>query len=500
MIEVRSPATGLVVGSVEDMTAGDVRAVAQRLRAHQPSWQALGFDGRKKWLHTFRDWILDHEREILLLVRDETGRTWGDLPLGEIVASVDVLNYWAKNAEKFLADDHRKPHSPLMMTKQMKITYQPHQLVGIITPWNAQLANQMLDLPAALMAGSAVVTKASEVTPLAWAYAVAGWKEIGAPDILDVVSGTGVAGTTIVDEVDMIMFTGSESTGRRIGARAGERLIPASLELGGKDAMIVLADADIERAAQAAVWGGFHNAGQICVSVERVFVEAPVYDTFVNRVVQLTRNLRVGTDEPGTYATDIGAIATRTQLDIIERHVADAVDKGARVAVGGRRIEGPGMYFQPTVLLDVDESMSCLTEETFGPTLPIAKVADVDEAVRRTNDSAFGLAASVFTRDHAKGLAVAERIDAGSVNVNNVLTNVFQLGVPFGGRRGSGLGSRHGGAEGIRKYCWKKSIIEERFNLKSEVYWYPNRKGSSRLMRRASRLLGAGGWKRRLLR
>lgn len=497
-IEVRSPADGSLAGVVPDMSADEVRAVAERLRAAQPGWQALGFAGRRHWLERFRDWILDNERRLMGLVQSETGKAWGDVPIGEIVASVDVLNYWARNAEKFLAPEKVRAHSPLMMSKRMSVTFQPYQLVGSITPWNAQLAMQMLDIPAALMAGCAVLTKASEVTPLAWAAAVEGWKQIGAPDVLDAVTGGGDAGAAIVDTVDMIQFTGSVRTGRGIGVRAAERMIPCSLELGGKDAMIVLADADLDRAAKAAVWGGFYNAGQICVSVERVYVEAPVYDEFVSKVVGLTRTLRVGTDRSADYTCDVGAMATAAQRETVERHVADAVAKGATVAVGGKAVPGPGLFFEPTVLLGVDESMECMTDETFGPTLPIVKVANVDEAVRRTNDSKFGLAASVFTRDHAKGHAVAERIDSGSVNVNNVMTNVFQLPVPFGGRRDSGAGARHGGAGGIRKYCWSKSIIEERFNLPSEIYWYPTNGRNIALMTRAARLMGAGDWKRRL--
>ncbi len=386
-IEIRSPADRRLVGCVPDMSAADVEIVARRLRESQPAWGAIGFAGRRRWLERFRDWLLDNEDRLLRLVQDETGKSWGDLPIGEIVASVDVLNYWARHAEKFLAPQKASPHNVMMVTKRMRATYQPYQLVGSITPWNAQLAMQMLDIPAALMAGCAVLTKASEVTPMAWAAAVEGWKEIGAPDVLDAVTGRGEAGSAVVDAVDMIQFTGSVGTGRRVGMRAAERMIPCCLELGGKDAMIVLADADVDRAAKAAVWGGFYNAGQICVSIERVYVEAPVYDAFVAKVVELTRTLRVGTDAPGSYGADVGAVATSDQLAIIERHVADAVAKGATIAAGGRVIDGAGLFHEPTVLLDVDETMACMVEETFGPTLPIVKVADSDEAIRRTNDS-----------------------------------------------------------------------------------------------------------------
>lgn len=497
-IEVTSPVDGSVVGSVPHTTPAEVEAVAQRLRAAQPAWEALGFEGRNVWLRRFRDWLYDHEDELLRLVQSETGKTWGDLTLGEVTPSVDVLNYFIKHGERFLSPHRERPHSLAMATKRMWTTYVPHQLVGSITPWNAQLSMQMLDIPAALAAGCAVLTKPSEETPLAWAAAVAGWKELGAPDVLDAVYGGGPVGAAVVDAVDMIQFTGSVETGRRIGVRAAERMIPSCLELGGKDAFIVLSDADLDRAAAAAVWGGFYNAGQICVSTERVYVEAPVYDAFVEKVVALTRRLRIGADLPGSYASDVGAVATAGQLAIVESHVKDAVERGARVATGGRRVPGPGLFYEPTVLLDVDHSMTCMTEETFGPTLPIVRVADEDEALRLANDSRFGLAGTVFGRDRARARSVAARLDTGSVSINNVMTNVFQLPVPFGGRRESGLGARHGGAEGIRKYCTAKSVIEERFDLKSELYWYPTDARRSVLMTRAARFLGAGGLRRKL--
>jgi acyl-CoA reductase-like NAD-dependent aldehyde dehydrogenase len=300
-----------------------------------------------------------------------------------------------------------------------------------------------------------------------------------------------------VETVDMIQFTGSTATGRKIAARAGERLIYASLELGGKDATIVCADADLERAAGAVVWGGFYNSGQICVSVERVYVEAPVYDEFVDRVVAKAKALRPGMDQPGSFEADYGAMATHRQLEIVERHVKDARDRGATVLTGGARRTGEGLFFDPTVLTDVDHTMECMRDETFGPTLPIMRVTDVDEAIRLANDSAYGLAGSVWTRDEAKGRAIARRLRTGSVNINNAMTNVFQLPVPMGGWEASGLGSRHGAA-GIRKYCRSQTVVSERIAAKSEIYWYPTSARRGRLMARASRLLGARDWRRRL--
>jgi acyl-CoA reductase-like NAD-dependent aldehyde dehydrogenase len=498
-IVVRCPADGRVVGRIPDMSSVEVAAVAARLRAAQPEWEAIGFAGRRKWLGRFRDWLLDNEDRLLRLVQQETGKSWGDVAMGELTPAVDVLNFYAANAERFLADAHPRPHSLAGLTKKMTVSYRPHPLVGVITPWNAQLSMPMLDIPAALMAGCAVLSKPSEVTPLAWAEAVRGWREeIEAPEVLACVTGAGGTGSAVVDEVDMIMFTGSTRTGRAIAIRAAERLIPCSLELGGKDAMIVCADADLDRAAGAAIWGGFYNSGQICVSVERVYVEAPVYDDFLARVTAKASALRPGMDPPDSFEADYGAIATESQMDIVERHVADAVGKGARAATGGRR-SGEGLFYEPTVLVDVDHTMDCMREETFGPTLPVMKVADVDEAIELANDSPYGLSASVWTKDENRARQVAKRLEVGAVNVNNAMSNVFQLPAPMGGWRESGLGARHGEA-GIRKYCHVQTVISERVAAKSELYWYPHTRRRSHLMSRMTRLLGARDLRRRFKR
>jgi acyl-CoA reductase-like NAD-dependent aldehyde dehydrogenase len=295
----------------------------------------------------------------------------------------------------------------------------------------------------------------------------------------------------------MIMFTGSTRTGRAIATRAAERLIPCSLELGGKDAMIVLADADLDRAASAAAWGGMMNAGQLCISVERVYVEAPVYDEFVARVTDKIAALRQGTDEPGAFACDVGAMATAAQLEIVERHVRDALEKGAKVTTGGHR-RASGLYFEPTVLRDVDHTMACMREETFGPTLPVMRVENEAEAIRLANDSSYGLSASVWSRDAARAQRVAARLEAGAVNVNNVLMNLFQFTLPQGGWKQSGIGTRLGGAGGLLKYCRPQALVEERIPLPSEPFWFPVSPRKNKLIARASRLSGANDWRRKL--
>ena len=493
-IEVHCPADGRLVGTVPNQDADEARAAAEALRAAQPAWEALGPEGRAVHLRNWRDWLLDNERQLAELVQAETGKAWTDAALEPSLAP-DIINFLCKHAPEYLATRQVRPHGPAGATKRLKVTYRPYPLIGMIMPWNGPLAMPMLDAIGALLAGCTVLTKPSEFTPLAWRAAAAGWAEAGAPPVLGYVSGDGTTGAAVVDLVDMVMFTGSARTGKRIAARCGERLIPCSLELGGKDAMIVLSDADVDRAAAAAAWGSMLNAGQACISVERVYVEASVYDEFVSKVVPRVAALRVGMDAPGEFRTEVGAIATPAQMEIIAAHVDDAVAKGARALTGGKR---EGQFFQPTVLLDVDHSMDCMRLETFGPTMPVMKVADEDEAIRLANDSPYGLSASVFSRDLARAERVAGRLEAGSVNINNVLTNLFQLGLPMGGWKESGLGARLGGANAVLKFCRTQSLVSERVNLPAEPYWYPLSPRKARIQARAMRLLGARDWRRAL--
>ena len=492
---VTCPATGEVVGSVPMTPRAEVEAVAARLRAAQPDWQAMGATGRARWMGRWRDWIFDHSDELIGLMQRESGKSWGDANIE--VFGTDMMNYWAEHAAKFLADETVRPVGPANMAKKLTVVYEPYPLVGVITPWNNPLVVPLADISPALMAGCAVLSKPSEFTPLAWRAAVAGWKEIGAPDVLDVVFGAGETGAAVVDVVDYVMFTGSAKTGRRVAAAAAQRLIPCCMELGGKDAMIVCADADIDRAVDGAVWAGFCNAGQSCISVERVYVEAPVYDEFVQKLVAKTSELRLGMDANRDFSCDVGAMANEQQLAIVSRHVDDAVSKGAKVLAGGKPSD-KGLFYPPTVLVDVDHGMDCMREETFGPTLPVMKVRDAQEAIEKANDSRYGLSGSVWTRDKAKGMALAKQMATGSVNINNAMLNVFQYPVPFAGWKESGVGSRSGGANGIRKYCRAKSIVADRVAMKRELFWYPYTARRGKVQSLVARLLGARDWRRRL--
>jgi acyl-CoA reductase-like NAD-dependent aldehyde dehydrogenase len=496
-VEVRNPADGTLVGTVPDMSADDVAALANRLRAAQPAWAAMSPRARAGFLYKWLDWIVDNQDNILGLVHREAGKSWGDAQI-ELLVCMEVVNYYAKHGAEFLADETRRPHGPASLIKNLRIRYRPYQLAGVITPWNYPLGMPMMDIPGALMAGAAVLSKPSEVTPLAWAEVVRGWnEEIGAPAVLGCATGRGGTGQGVVDAVDMVQFTGSTATGKRIGVRCAERLIPASLELGGKDAMIVLSDAPMQRTIRGAIWGGLFNAGQSCIAVERVYVEEPVYDEFVSRLVAEVNTLRQGHDAQGSFTAEFGAMATESQLQIVERHVADAVAKGARVLTGGERAEH-GLFYPPTVLVDVDHTMACMREETFGPLLPVMKVRDEHEAVRLANDSSYGLASSVWTSSKARAERVGTRIEAGGVNINNAMTNVFQFPLPMGGWKQSGLGYRFGGANGVRKFCRQQAFVTEKIHLDNETHWYPYSPGRAKVTAAVLRLVEMHDWRRRL--
>src|SRR5438034_372733 len=304
------------------------------------------------------------------------------------------------------------------------------------------------------------------------------------------------AGQHLIECADMICFTGSVATGRKVAERCGQLLKPVTLELGGKDPMIVLGDADLERASSACVYGGLVNAGQVCISVERVYVEASVYDTFVGKVVDKVRQVRQGPPDAGVV--EVGSMTFPPQIEKVERHVQDAVARGAKVLAGGkRRTDLPGLYFEPTVLVDVDHDMDVMRDETFGPVIPIMRVRDEEEAIRLANDSRYGLDASVWTKDLARGARVARRVQSGAVCVNDVLVNYAVTEVPMGGWKESGIGYRHGPG-GIRKFCAQQSVVIDRFGLKSEINWWPMTPGKVKLFRRALNFFGSG-WRRKLL-
>ncbi|HEU4977786.1 MAG TPA: aldehyde dehydrogenase family protein [Solirubrobacteraceae bacterium] len=493
-IAVENPATGEVIAHVPDTTAEQVREMARKGRAAQPAWEALGFEGRGRVLRRMQKWLVDNAEDVANTIVAETGKAFEDAQLAELGYGASAFGFWAKHAPKYLADE--KVHSSAVMVKGKKLIlrYKPLGLIGVIGPWNYPLTNSFGDCIPALAAGNAVILKPSEITPLTSLKMAAGLRECGIPDgVFQVATGRGETGAALVDEVDMIMFTGSTATGKKVMQKAAETLTPVSLEMGGKDPMIVLSDADLERAANHAVYYAMFNGGQTCISVERVYVEAPVYDEFVSKVVEKTKGLRQGVGHgPGTI--DVGSMTFPPQVDIVERHVEDAKAKGAKVLVGGHRgHDGEGGYwFEPTILTDVTHDMACMREETFGPTLPIMKVEDAEEAIRLANDSPYGLGASVFSKDVSRGEAVARRVEAGAVCVNDALVNYTALELPMGGWKSSGMGSRHG-AGGIRKYTQQQAIVVSRLHPKKDIHMYPYKaKTTKRLWKMFALLYGRG--------
>ena len=485
---VENPATGETISNLPDMDAGQVGELVARARVAQKAWGELSFDDRAAVMFRMRKWIVDNRDRVAKTVMEENGKTREDALLADVFITADALGFWAKKAAKYLADERVRSHSPFTLGRKLVVRYRPRGVVGVIGPWNYPIANCFGDAVPALMAGNSVVMKPSEITPLSSLLIAEGLRQVGMPDdVLLVATGTGETGAALVDEADMIMFTGSTRTGKKIMARAAETLTPVSLELGGKDPMIVLRDADIDRAANTAVYWGMANGGQICQSIERVYVEEPVYDEFVSKVVEKTRALRQGKPE-GPGSVEVGAVTFAPQVEIIERHIRDAVEKGAKVELGGKTGDGPGRFFQPTVLTGVDHSMEIMTDETFGPTLPIMKVRDENEALHYANDSRYGLNSSVFTRDVEKGERIARELTAGNACVNDALVNYGATELPFGGTRESGIGVRHG-AEGIQKYCEVQSLLITRFAPKRDIYMYPYTPGKSRLVERFSVML-----------
>ncbi len=491
-IPVENPATGEVIAHVPDLPAEKVAELAARARAAQPGWQALGFDGRARVMKRMQKWLMDHHERVASTIISETGKTHEDAYLAELMYTGGAIDFWCKNAKKFLADEKVPVRTLVIKGKQLRVRYEPVGLVGVIGPWNYPLTNSFGDCIPALIAGNSVILKPSEVTPLTSLMLAEGLAQSGLPEhVFQVATGRGATGAALVDEADMIMFTGSTATGKKIMERAAQTLTPVSLELGGKDPMIVLADADLERAANAAAYYSMQNSGQTCISIERVYVEEPIYDEFVDKVAKIVGGLRQG---PSTAAgtVEIGAMTFPKQIEIVEDHVQDALSKGARALTGGKRREGPGLFYEPTVLVDVDHSMKAMTQETFGPTVPIMRVADADEAITLANDSPYGLGAAIYTGDAKRGQQLARRLQSGAVCVNDALLNYFAVEMPQGGWKTSGLGSRHG-PQGIRKFTKQQSLLVSRLHLKRELFMFPYKARTSKLLFRSVRLLYGRG-------
>jgi acyl-CoA reductase-like NAD-dependent aldehyde dehydrogenase len=493
VIEVFDPATRQKIAEVPVQDAAQVAAAVEAARTAQREWAVLSFGDRARTLRRYRDILIDHKERIADVLTRETGKPRGDVYAGELFYLCDSIGFWSRRAKRYLADQKIRPH--LFLNKKIYSRWTPVGVVGVIGAWNFPLNLTVGEAIPALMAGNAVVMKPSEVTPLSTLLAVELAASAGfPPGLLQAITGAGETGEALVDCADMIHFTGSTATGRKVALRAAAGLKPVTLEMGGKDPMIVLRDANLDRAANAAVWGGLVNSGQVCLSVERVYVEEPVYEEFLRKVVERTKAIRQGSQGD----IDVGCMTFPPQIEKVEKHVQEALAHGARALTGGQRPPGlPGLFYEPTVLVDVNHDMAVMRDETFGPIIPIMKFRDEEEAVRLANDSSYGLAASVWTKNARRGRALAQRLESGAVCVNDCLVHYLAIDAPMGGRKQSGLGRRHG-VEGIRKYCHQQTVLVDRFGLKTELIWYPWSPRKSRLFSRALNLLFRSGWKNRL--
>jgi len=492
-IQVQNPATLEKITELAIASPADVAAAIGRARKAQATWRTKTFVERATLLYRFRDLLIDEQERLADILTSESGKPRSEVYGNELFYLCDVIGFWAANAAKILKAEKIRPHLFMFKTKKVISEYHPIGVVGIISPWNFPLVLTAGDAIPALMAGNAVVIKPSELTPLTALFAAELAQRAGLPEnLLQVVIGAAETGEALIDHVDMISFTGSVEVGRQVMRRAADRLIPVSLELGGKDPVIVLRDADLERAANACVWGALVNSGQVCTSIERVYVEEPVYQAFVDKVVEKVKVLRQGASND---EVDLGSMTSEEQFKKVSSQVADAVAHGAKALTGGgANPKFSGWYYEPTVLVDVNHEMAIATEETFGPVIPIMKVRDVEEAIRLANDSSYGLDACIFTRDKQRALQLAERLHAGSVCINDGLVNYIIPDTPMGGVKDSGFSRRHG-PEGIRKYCYQKTLVIDRFGLKSDFPWFPASEKKTMQMRRLISLLWRSGWK-----
>jgi len=467
-----NPATGEVLREFDCAGEEEVRAAVARARAAQPAWQELGIGKRLQVLRRFQTLLQEKKADVARLITQEAGKPYVESLLTEVLVVLDATQFLIANARGLLRDQRIGHANLVMKAKRGRVRREPYGVLGIISPWNYPFNIPATEGLAALAAGNAVVVKPSEFTSLSALELQALLRTAGVPeDIFQVLVGAGATGAALANsQIDKLIFTGSVASGKKVAQAAAARLLPVVLELGGKDPMLVLDDADLEVASSAAVWGAFVKAGQTCLSVERCYVHRSLYEPFLAKVVEKTGKLRVGNGlDP---ETEVGPMIHERQLQIVESQVDEALAHGACVLMGGKRLSqlGPNFY-APTVIAGVTHEMRLMREETFGPVLPVVPFDSDEEAVRLANDSEFGLAASVWTRNRGRGEAIATRLQAGTVMVNDVISCYGISEAPHGGVKASGLGRTHG-RFGLEEMVWVKYVDSDLLPRTRKVWWY----------------------------
>lgn len=473
-LEVRNPATLEPVGAVPATPPESVQEAVAEARLAQASWASSTWEERRALLGRAASYLLDHLDEVTATITAETGKPLLESITSDAFPGLDGLVWLGANAERVLKPERLRFPQPHLRHKRGWLVYEPRGVVAIITPWNYPLALPLTQAASAVAAGNAAVLKPSELTPLTGTWVERAFAAAGAPaGLVRVVQGDGETGTALVRArgLGKIVFTGSEEVGRLVAAAAGERLVPVTLELGGKDPMLVFEDADLDRAVDGALWGSFLNCGQTCAGVERIYVQRGLYEPFVEELVRRTRLLRIGRGEEG--GVELGPLISSEQRGKVEELVSDALAQGARARTGAKRppTELPGWFYEPTVLVDVPGEARVNREEIFGPVVTVARFDDDEEAVRAANDSRFGLGASVWTRDAERARRVSRRLEAGSVWTNDFGYSYGAHQASWGGRKSSGFGSTHS-KHGLYELSNVKYVDADSGRL-PVPWWYP---------------------------